>query len=181
MLLADVVADPADPDDSRFDMRPSDEQVIEVVAARGIESAIDLAWLRERVASIVPMLSVAIARLVVAIVPDAEMTRLHRGHCGIDSTTDVLTFHQHAAGAPIDVDIAVCVDEARRQAIGRGHSVERELLLYIVHGLLHCADYDDHDEAGYRAMHAEEDRILTAIGVGPTFLEQRKPGEAGAR
>lgn len=157
------------------------EQVIEVIAAPGIEDAIDLPWLRDHVASIIPMLKVAVARLAVAIVPDAEMTRLHREHCGIDSTTDVLTFSDAKPGEPIDVDIAVCVDEAKRQAAMRGHGVERELLLYIVHGLLHGAGYDDHDEAGHRAMHAEEDRILAAVGVGATFRDAERPGEAGAQ
>lgn len=180
-LLADQVADPADPGDSRIDMTFPHEQAFEVVAGRGIEDAIDLAWLRDHVASIIPMLKVAVARLAVAIVADAEMTRLHREHCGIDSTTDVLTFSDVKPGEPIDVDIAVCVDEAKRQAAVRGHSVERELLLYVVHGLLHCAGYDDHDEASHRAMHAEEDRILSAIGVGATFAADPPSGEAGGR
>jgi probable rRNA maturation factor len=61
------------------------------------------------------------------------------------------------------------VDEARRQAAGRALPVERELLLYCVHGVLHCLGYDDHDDAEYVRMHAEEDRILEAIGVGRTF------------
>ncbi len=57
-----------------------------------------------------------------------------------------------------------------RQARQRGHSVERELLLYAVHGLLHCAGFDDHGTAAFDRMHAEEDRILRAIGIGPIFI-----------
>jgi probable rRNA maturation factor len=87
---------------------------------------------------------------------------------GSDESTDVLTFPSASDGS-IDVDIAVCADEARRQAADRGHDVTRELLLYALHGLLHCAGFDDRDEAGFNAMHAEEDRILDAIGVGMTF------------
>jgi len=44
-------------------------------------------------------------------------------------------------------------------------------LLYVVHGVLHCLGHDDHDEAGYASMHALEDRVLYAIGVGATFAE----------
>ena len=36
-------------------------------------------------------------------------------------------------------------------------------------GILHCAGYEDKSDEGFRAIHAEEDRILAAIGVGPVF------------
>ena len=73
------------------------------------------------------------------------------------------------AGAPIVADIAVCVDEADRGAALRDHTIQREALLYALHGVLHCAGFDDRNEENSRAMHAEEDRILEAIGVGATF------------
>lgn len=106
--------------------------------------------------------------VAIRIVGDSTMTALHARHCGIETTTDVLTF-DHRRDDAIDVDIAVCVDEAARSAAARGHHLERELLLYIVHGLLHCIGYDDHEPADFAAMHAEEDRLLEAIGVGATF------------
>ncbi|MFO0874490.1 MAG: rRNA maturation RNase YbeY [Phycisphaerales bacterium] len=111
-------------------------------------------------------------RVSVRVVGDPTMRALHGRHCGDHTTTDVLTFpqmEQEAGDGTVDVDIAVCADEAARHAATRGHGVDRELLLYVVHGLLHCAGHDDHDDAAYEAMHAEEDRILEAIGVGATF------------
>lgn len=69
----------------------------------------------------------------------------------------------------LDVDILVCADEAARQAGLHGHSVAQELLLYILHGTLHCLGHDDHDETAHAAMHAAEDRVLAASGIGPTF------------
>ena len=108
-------------------------------------------------------------RVTVRIVDDAEMIDLHRRFHDDPTTTDVLTFDSSEEHGPIDVDIAVCLDEARRNATERGHDVVRELLLYIVHGLLHCCGYDDHDVREHARMHAEEDRILTAIGVGPVY------------
>lgn len=73
------------------------------------------------------------------------------------------------ADAPLDVDILVCADEAARQAAVRAVPVERELLLYIVHAVLHCLGEDDHDEASAGRMHEREDRILSAIGVGAVY------------
>lgn len=108
----------------------------------------------------------------VRVMADAEMAAAHERYSGVPGTTDVLTFdlrEERTEAAPLDTDILVCIDEARRQAAERGMTAERELLLYIVHGVLHCLGYDDHDEAAHRAMHAEEDRVLEAIGVGRTF------------
>ena len=109
----------------------------------------------------------------VRLVSDAEMAAAHLKFSKIPGTTDVLTFDLSegttAQGEPFDVDILACVDEARRQAAPRSLPVERELLLYILHGALHCLGFDDHDDAAFELMHAEEDRILTAIGIGPIF------------
>lgn len=107
----------------------------------------------------------------VRLVGDSEMSRLHAEHCDDPSTTDILTFNltePHNA-APLDVDLFLCVDEAARQAATRGHPVVHELLLYIVHGALHCLGYDDHTESDAAAMHAREDEILRAIGIGAIF------------
>lgn len=112
----------------------------------------------------------------VRLVGDPEMAAAHEKYSGVPGTTDVLTFDMRdedeevePAGGAMDVDIWACVDEARRQATARGIEVERELLLYCLHGVLHCLGYDDHGEEEYARMHAEEDRILEAIGVGRTF------------
>ena len=97
------------------------------------------------------------------------MTSLHKAHSNIDATTDVLTFDRGSSEDSIEADIAICSDEAKSTCNQRGHSLNEELLLYIVHGMLHCVGYDDHDEESHQKMHAEEDRILVAIGVGPVW------------
>lgn len=106
----------------------------------------------------------------VRIVDDESMAAAHQQFSGVAGTTDVLTFDLSEGGrTELDVDILVCRDEAARQAAARGHEAQRELLLYMIHGVLHCLGHDDHDEAAAARMHAEEDRVLEAIGVGRTF------------
>jgi probable rRNA maturation factor len=107
------------------------------------------------------------------------MQALHTQFSGLNSTTDVLTFANNDSGAPIDCDIAVCVDEARRRAAELNHTVAQELLLYTLHGMLHAAGFDDVAPDLHAAMHAEEDRILTAIGVGPLFGTAAPGGAIG--
>lgn len=110
----------------------------------------------------------------VRIVDDAEMIEAHKRFCDLDTTTDVLTFdlasHDTAFHTKtLDTDLIVCADEARRQAQQRGHPITHELLLYVVHGVLHCLGHDDHDHDAYARMHAREDELLTAAGIGPVF------------
>lgn len=109
-------------------------------------------------------------RVRIAVVDDGRMAAMHERHSGVSGTTDVLTFDMREDGdGPLDVDIVVCIDEARRQADRRGHVVERELLLYILHGALHCLGHDDRDPDASAAMHVREDEILAAIGVGAVY------------
>lgn len=131
----------------------------------------------------------------VRVVNDAEMTAAHAEFLDDATTTDVLTFDMseslvdvapptpetiRSGNRPIlfalDTDILVCLDVASRQAASRGYSVEKELLLYLVHGMLHCLGHDDHDEAAAAAMHATEDAVLEAIGVGRAFDTPRRDG-----
>ena len=76
----------------------------------------------------------------------------------------------------------ICADEARRQARTRGHGPAEELALYIVHGVLHCTGYDDHEDAGDLgaiAMHKREDEILSAIGAGVVYAAREAETDAG--
>jgi probable rRNA maturation factor len=128
-------------------------------------------WLRGLACEAVRRLG-ATGQVRVRVVGDAEMSSAHERFAGVRGTTDVLTFDLSERAGPrteLDTDILACFDEASRQASARGHAVERELLLYVVHGVLHCLGHDDHDEESSRAMHALEDEVLSAIGVGATF------------
>ncbi|TVQ52060.1 MAG: rRNA maturation RNase YbeY [Phycisphaerales bacterium] len=159
-----------DPDNPPERPSPRDERAAdETISLFGGSVDLNRGWIESSLRALVPHLSRPSRRIVVRIVGDEEMTLLHDRHSGIDATTDVLTFDQSAADGPIEADLAVCEDEARRCAATLGHTVERELLLYILHGLLHCCGFDDHDDEAYARMHAEEDRLLESIGVGRTF------------
>lgn len=130
---------------------------------------VDLPWLRDGLAAALDHVARPIHSLTVKVVDDAAMLALHERHRGEAATTDVLTFDSSAPGGPIEADIVVCADVAARRAAEHDHVLERELLLYALHGVLHCAGFDDRTPDDFEAMHAEEDRILTATGIGPTF------------
>lgn len=141
-----------------------------------------LGWLR-RSAAAACQVQASAGRLTgevrVRLVGDEEMSAAHERHKGQAGTTDVLTFDLSEQPGVLDVDILACVDEAARQAAQRGLAAERELLLYVVHGVLHCSGYDDHTEEQARAMHAREDELLEGIGVGATFAAGDELAAAG--
>lgn len=106
----------------------------------------------------------------VRVIDDNAMADAHQRYKDVEGTTDVLTFD--LAGdpdAPLDTDILVCIDEAARQANARGIPVEHELLLYITHAVLHCSGFNDDTDANAQAMHAREDELLSAVGIGAVF------------
>ncbi len=141
---------------------------------RGQLSSEQLSVMTERLIAACSWLGVT-GEVRVRVVGDSAMAAAHERYSGVAGTTDVLTFDLRSAGERegepnrMDVDVLVCLDEARRQTALRGHLLEHEILLYIVHGVLHCLGHDDHDDAAFARMHALEDEVLTAIGVGPIF------------
>ena len=99
------------------------------------------------------------------------MSRLHRQFLQKSGPTDVLTFElEHdETGNVTSGEVVICVPEAARQARRRRVPMERELLLYALHGMLHLSGFEDRTAAGFRAMHRTEDDILTRLGLGAAF------------
>jgi probable rRNA maturation factor len=145
-------------------------------------------FLRSKLRRAHRLLKAPLRQLSLALVNDRTMSELHAQFMGIAGPTDVLTF-------PLDFDhrlqviggeVVLCVPEARRRAKNLGNSVENELLLYAVHGMLHLCGFDDRTDSSFRRMHRKEDEILTKIGVGPVFHPpahrqptKRKPRKRG--
>ncbi|MHC4414197.1 MAG: rRNA maturation RNase YbeY [Planctomycetota bacterium] len=134
---------------------------------------VDVRWLRDRLLAALAEIPRPARHISVTLAGDERMRALSRRHLGVDDSTDVLTFELSSADEPLEADIVVSVDEAARRTAQLKHTIERELLLYALHGVLHCAGFDDATTAGFRAMHAEEDRILTVIDVGLTFARDQ--------
>ena len=68
--------------------------------------------------------------------------------------------------APLHLgDIAISRDAVVRQAAAAGHSVAWECAYLFAHGLLHLMGYDDSTDAGYHAMVAHQEAILTEAHI----------------
>lgn len=124
---------------------------------------------RKKIADLVAFVArregVCLADADVAVVGADEMARLNEQYARHVGPTDVLSFDLSDAGtAGLAVQIVLCADIAAAEAARRNISPRRELLLYVVHGLLHLMGHDDTTPRTARQMHAREEELLEAFG-----------------
>ena len=91
----------------------------------------------------------------VSFVDDETIAELHLQFMGLAGPTDVITF-DHG-------EIHISVETAMTQAREYANDFERELMLYIVHGLLHLAGYDDATERESALMEDMQSTILSNV------------------
>jgi probable rRNA maturation factor len=132
---------------------------------------VDRRRMREVVRAVLEGEGVAEADVSLAFVDDATIHRLNRQYLGHDEPTDVLSFPLGEAGGKLAGELVVGAFVAREQAAARGHDVQAELTLYVIHGLLHLCGFDDHDPAGAAAMRARERHYLRRLGL-PDITDQ---------
>ena len=122
------------------------------------------------------------AACTLMLVSDSRMAALNRAFCGVEQPTDVLAFP--AGDAPPGLpppdgtylgDLAISVETARRQAARRGHPLEREAALLLIHGILHLVGYDHRTPAGRRLMWRRQAGLLRAQCGPPRAAARRAP------
>jgi probable rRNA maturation factor len=120
--------------------------------------------------------------LSLVFLPDAALAQLHADFLGDPAPTDVITFAGNLAHA-FAGEICISADAARRQLrcpirASKSRSSARmapslaksdpeefssELLLYVIHGWLHLAGYDDVQPSKKREMRRAEIRALKRV------------------
>ncbi len=100
--------------------------------------------------------------LSIVFLDDREMGELHGTYLGDPTPTDVITF-------PGDPDfgeageICVGVERAEAQHNRHGQTLSQEILLYLAHGWLHLAGYDDQSEEDRARMRQGEKDALAFL------------------
>jgi len=103
------------------------------------------------------------------------LARLHARFLSDPSETDVITFPGDPALGTAG-EICISAQAAARFARRKKRDFSGELTLYLVHGWLHLAGYDDRKPKDKRAMRRAEARamrFLRAAGAIPKFRQQR--------
>ena len=126
-----------------------------LIAMRELERFAELAgklvWQSKRPKSDI----VSLTEIAVLIVSDRRMAALHKQFCGIPGATDVITF-QHG-------EIVLSADKAANEARKFHTSTMAELQLYLLHGLLHLAGFDDATPSKQKEMFQMQDKLIKSI------------------
>src|ERR1700761_6945041 len=90
----------------------------------------------------------------VLLAGDATIRTLNRDYRKKDKATDVLSFPVgdfHGDAPKQAGDLAISLETAQRQAEEHGHSLQIEVKVLMLHGLLHLAGYDHETDRGQMA------------------------------
>ena len=111
------------------------------------------------------------AKLSIAFVDNNEIKKLNKRYFNSNEVTDVIAFplnnHKNVLNGEIVVSVETAVDTAGKGSI----DIEGEIVLYVVHGLLHLLGYRDGNRNDADAMHDKESRILKTLGYNVPKVE----------
>jgi probable rRNA maturation factor len=100
----------------------------------------------------------------VSFVEDDYMTELHIKWMDEPGTTDVLSFPMDMPETPGEAvtlgDIVISPVVAAEQAKAQGHSIEHEIYILVIHGLLHIIGYDHAEKAEEKVMFDLQEKIV---------------------
>ena len=96
-----------------------------------------------------------LATLEIALVDDATSERVHRDFMNLEGPTDVITFHHG--------EIVIGAQVAQRQAAEYGEPLTREILRYMIHGLLHLAGHEDQHPDDRAVMDRAQESIVAKL------------------
>ena len=115
----------------------------------------------------------------VSFLSPAGIERVNEDFLGHHGPTDVISFDYRAEDDPgfaeetdvfdasddadPSVELIVCPAVAYEQAVKRGLPYAEEVALYVAHGLLHAAGYDDLNPKAKRVMRRAEKRVMAGL------------------
>jgi probable rRNA maturation factor len=105
------------------------------------------------------------AEFSLAFVDNLTIQQLNQRYLQHDEPTDVLSFPSgESSSKKLIGEIVIGAEVAQAQAQSRGHALDAELALYVIHGLLHLCGYDDKRGEAAAEMRTREKRYLQELG-----------------
>jgi probable rRNA maturation factor len=116
----------------------------------------------------------------VLLASDGTIRALNKNFRKKDKATDVLSFPADAIpgdGPKQAGDLAISLDTAQKQADEHGHSLQIEVKVLMLHGLLHLAGFDHETDKGQMAR--KENALRKELEL-PLGLIERSSGKLAA-
>ena len=101
-------------------------------------------------------------------VNDDEMRKINHEHRGIDKATDVLSFPYEQVSGGLMGSVVISTDTANRVASELGHSIECEIALLFLHGVLHILGYDHEIDGGQ--MRQKEKEVIEHFSLPDSLI-----------
>lgn len=117
----------------------------------------------------------------VMIVDNERIRQINSEYRNIDKPTDVLSFPivdmydreiktslgdiDKDEGAIVLGDIVISIEKAVEQALEYGHSLEREIIFLLTHGVYHLLGYDHDNEEREKKMLGKQNAVLDKMGL----------------
>ncbi len=144
----------------------------------GPYEGLDVSEVRRRARAVFSALSLAGSELSVVLTSDARIHALNRDFRKKDRPTDVLAFAMREGelgevGDDLLGDVVVSVETARRQARRARRTLEGEVTMLLVHGVLHLLGWDHETAAKDRAMRAETARLVRLATAAPALAKRK--------
>lgn len=137
--------------------------------------------IRSAVSAVLAKDSITNAEMSIALVDDETIHGINRQFLSHDYPTDVISFPLSDSPAKLEGEIVLSVDTAIREArkVEGTWDSQKEVLLYVIHGMLHLIGFDDHCDEDLTDMRLAEVECLRAIGIEPPVGLHDRDGEEG--
>ncbi len=96
----------------------------------------------------------------IALLSDEEIREVNKNHLSHDYATDVISFDLSNSDDFLEAEIIASVETADREAIEQEWQGDDELLLYIIHGMLHIIGLGDKKTKETKIMREAEQYYL---------------------
>ncbi len=151
------------------------------IVRRGPARRVPIRGFKAKARRILRLLDQDDCELSVALVGDGEIRDLNGRYRSRDEPTDVLSFpvdERLPSGPRLIGDVIISVEKAARQARQRRRSLEDELEVLLIHGILHNLGYDhERSPDDEREMRALERRLRRELKAGtPLYRRSRGTG-----
>lgn len=151
---------------------------ITVSVDKEFKNYLSKSWLRKIFRAALKAVNVPPQAEANLLITDTEtIRRLNREYRGEDEATDVLAFSmldqpfqgdKSSFVSPPDGvlhlgEVIISYPQAAKQAMEHGHSLEQELIVLLVHGLLHLLGYDHEQPEPGRQMQTKEKELVVKV------------------
>jgi probable rRNA maturation factor len=146
---------------------PSDDQLLIACIDRQQRWPVTLPPLENAARQVAAAYGFRQGEISIAVVDDPSIHQLNQEYLGHDYPTDCISFLFEADDDRLEGEVVISADTAWRQAEKGGWPAEHELLLYLVHGMLHLCGLDDRTTELANQMRAAEQAMLRSLGIEP--------------